>query len=185
MRPGRRNRIARASRADEAFAASHSAPLRPVPGTPRNARHCGRQTLRKSYSSTAFRRAALGEAGGALRSARVVRTRSTRAAWSKNGKQPAVHPVRDDLAHRRRVGGDDPALERHRLDQRPGQDERIGQVEVRRGDLQHAHELLVGHPPDEMDPRPVDRASRSGAEDLEPRLRPSGGRADSWHRSRR
>ena len=90
-----------------------------------NSRHCGRQTVSKSYCLHARSCAASVAIAADLLPVRQGFAHPLgERLLVEEGKQPAVHPVLDDFPHRRRIRGHDPAFERHGFDQRPGQHER-------------------------------------------------------------
>src|SRR5215218_3936864 len=74
----------------------------------------------------------------------------------------------DRVADRRRVGGDDQALARHRLEERPGEHEGIGVVDMCPGERQGGEHLAMRQRPGEMDPRRIDSVLYLVQEELLP-----------------
>ena len=65
--------------------------------------------------------------------------------------QPAVCAVADPLGDWPSRRGNDGAARRHRLEERPGEDERVGEIDVDGRDLEEAPIVGIGDPPEEVD----------------------------------
>ena len=72
--------------------------------------------------------------------------------------EPAIVAVANHLFDRRREGADDEAPCRQRFEQRPGEYEGVGQIDVNRRDLQYGEVLLVRQRTEEMNPPQIERA---------------------------
>lgn len=88
-----------------------------------------------------------------------------------------VLTVGDHFAHGRGVRSDHQTARAHRLDQRPRQDEGVGQVDMRPADLEKAQVLSVGQGADEVHPARVDPPGDLGAVGVLPAAPIGGGRS--------
>src|SRR5215472_7137871 len=76
--------------------------------------------------------------------------------------QLTVFPIANYLLDWGRAGADDATSCRHRLEQRPGEHERVGEIHVHRGDLQDGQILLIGQPSEKMDAAQIEFALQLG-----------------------
>src|SRR5262245_46321179 len=76
--------------------------------------------------------------------------------------QQAVFAVADHLANRRRIRADDERLTCHCIKQRPRQDERVGQIDMRGRDGEDLHQRLTADQTYKMDPALVELVAEFG-----------------------